>query len=364
MRKTRILRWRRDKEKQSAWVAAAPSARERARRKALLPADTQDLYAEGEFEYVDDEEELEEWQRGGAIADEQEMEGSPALGPAETGTDDERAPTPPPPSASCSAAGRARSPELPSPEKRPRTTAGHDAPAARRVHTRKAATPSAESVSGEDPGPPGSRTDAALGSGGCTAHALAKLGVFGSAAQAMAALDEQMAKTAAKLRGDQRGPTYVGVAGDRWHPKVVGDTVVGLPQGFHYRKVDLANEALPALLLGKRGDRLVQGYLLDGVLNDTFVKRNARGVEERFDTDPDDPTTPRANEAGWRHCVAVRKGRILEKEFDMEAQWLWLDEGGVPDASRGYLYKLLRVCEIARCSAPGTGCRGECRRAA
>jgi len=43
-----------------------------------------------------------------------------------------------------------------------------------------AAAPSAESVSGENPGPPGRRTDEVLGSGGCTAHALDKLVVFAS----------------------------------------------------------------------------------------------------------------------------------------------------------------------------------------
>jgi hypothetical protein len=63
-------------------------------------------------------------------------------------------------------------------------------------------------------------------------------------------------------------------------------------------------------------------------------------------------TTPASNEAGWRHSIAVRDGQILEKEFNMSTNWLWLDENNCPDHSKGYMYKILKVYEILPSHVP------------
>ena len=129
---------------------------------------------------------------------------------------------------------------------------------------------------------------------------------------------------------------YYGVPDDRWHPKVVQQTVIDA--GYDFRKVDLNNVELRKQL--KKGS-----YLVDGVLNKRYVMMDKGQQVECFD-DTGDNTTPWSNEAGWRHSIAVRDGRILEKEFAMSANWLWLDANNRPNSSKGYMYKILKVYEI------------------
>ena len=181
--------------------------------------------------------------------------------------------------------------------------------------------------------------DVTLGSGGCTAVALSKIGVFTSVEETKAKLDAQIPIYSSMVREDLRKPEFVGVPGDRWHPDVVKRAVIDA--GWHWRKLKLSEVSLATEL--KEGM-----YLVDGVLNDSFVKR-VRGKEERFNTDESDPTDPRQNEAGWRHCFAVEDGRILEKEFEMSTDWLWLKDNK-PDPDKGYFYKVLKVYRITRCT--------------
>eukprot|EP00966_Prymnesium_polylepis_P170545 3942355-Prymnesium_polylepis.1 len=84
------------------------------------------------------------------------------------------------------------------------------------------ATPAVDSSS-----PPGSHADEPLGSGGCTAVDLAKLGVYSSVGEAKKCLNRKMAPYSAKCRSDFRIPEHVDNPDDRWHPEVVKNAVVG-----------------------------------------------------------------------------------------------------------------------------------------
>jgi hypothetical protein len=61
------------------------------------------------------------------------------------------------------------------------------------------------SVSGSDPGPPGSSTGEILGAGGCTARAFYKLDLAASVAEAVSRLNHEMPIVAGLLRGDHAG---------------------------------------------------------------------------------------------------------------------------------------------------------------
>eukprot|EP00966_Prymnesium_polylepis_P167377 3869469-Prymnesium_polylepis.1 len=198
---------------------------------------------------------------------------------------------------------------------------------------------------GDGSSPPGSHTGETLGCGGCVAVALDRLGVITPVEVAKERLNAQMAPFAAKSRPDQRVPEFVGVPDDHWHKEVVKMAVV--EAGYHFQKLDLKAVNLAEVLKSGR-------YLIDGVLNDSFVKR-VQGKQVPYDTDPADESNPRENEGGWRHAIAVQDGRVLEREFDMSSEWLWL-KGSTPDPKRGYMLKVLVVYRITACT--GAGCAG------
>ena len=128
---------------------------------------------------------------------------------------------------------------------------------------------------------------------------------------------------------------------------------------YHHSALRIPGEVvqvrLAPLLPRNFAEELNNGrYLIDGVLNDSFVKL-VKGKEVPYDTDPADASNPRENEAGWRHAIAVQDGRVLEREFDMSIKWLWLD-GSTPCPKRGYMLKVLVVYRITACA--GAGCSG------
>ena len=177
-----------------------------------------------------------------------------------------------------------------------------------------------------------------VGGGGCTAWALFKLGVSASPEAAMTALNNRI------------GNNIWCKENDTWHPEVVKKAVIDA--GFHFHKVELAHCDLRSKL--KKGM-----YIVDGVLNDSYVKRGYAGIEYRQVTDPEDSTTPYNNEGAWRHAIAVSDGQVLEKEFDMSSLWLWLDDSNNIDRTKGYMYKICKVYRISKCSGVH-GCRGAC----
>ena len=178
-----------------------------------------------------------------------------------------------------------------------------------------------------------------VGSGGCAARVI-----------------NYWVPDAAQLLNSCIGTTNVAAAHSKadesWHPKVVEQAF--LSQGYHFHKVDLSAVDLNNTL--KDGE-----YLVDGVLNNTFSKMH-KGREYRYDTDPDDTTTPYNNEANWRHSFAVCKGEIFEIRpggFTMSTKWLWIGADNTPDRDKGYFYKIFEVYRIRVCKGK-TGCKGEC----
>ena len=160
----------------------------------------------------------------------------------------------------------------------------------------------------------------------------------------------------------------MGVEDDCWHPEVVKCAVI--EQGWHFRKLDLASVDL-------RHEIKTSALLIDGVLNDSYVrpKKHGDGVLcegglARFEadgmvriyTDPEDKTNPRTNEAGWRHTIATRKGKVLEKEFTLDAHYLWLGDNNQPDPNKGYFYKILKAYRVYKCTSNHPGCKGSCAR--
>ena len=192
-------------------------------------------------------------------------------------------------------------------------------------------------ASTDNSSPLGTRTGEMVGDGGCTATALAKLGVFRTVRLAMDALNANIDVVKQKMRPDAAAD-YFGVPDDRWHPEAVKLSVTDA--GYDFRKLKLQTVELRTLL--KNGS-----YLIDGVLNDHYVMMDKGRQVDCYD-DTGDTTTPASNEAVWRHSIAVRDGQILEKEFNMSSKWLWLDANNRLDRTKGYMYKILKVYEITR----------------
>lgn len=205
-----------------------------------------------------------------------------------------------------------------------------------------------------------------VGGGGCTAVGLAKLGVFPSVDEAKAKLNALIPKVAAKLgRTGEDVAAFVGVEDDCWHPEVVKRAVID--EGWHFHKLHLSSVDL-------REEVKSGSLLIDGVLNDSYVRTTRRGDSTilgltpegdgfvRVPTDPDDTTSPITNEAGWRHMIATRNGQVLEKEFSLPTDWLWLGFNSQPDPKKGYLYKVLKVYRVFKCKSKRKGCKGECQR--
>ena len=129
------------------------------------------------------------------------------------------------------------------------------------------------------------------------------------------------------------------------------------PSPLDLQKLDLSTVILSEEL--KSGS-----FLIDGVLNSSFLKCGRGGTCDRFDTVVGASTTPASNEGGVRHSIAVSGNRIMEAEFSMSADALWLsDSSNAPDRRNGYFYKIFKVYRIRRCLAPGSGCKGACGRA-
>ena len=216
--------------------------------------------------------------------------------------------------------------------------------------------------------PPASAHGKPLGSGGCVAHALHRLGLFVSVDEALARLNAEIAPVLAQRiaeHDDEAGAASsfldtdalartIGVHDDSWSADVMGRALARA--GFRVVELDLDQVDLAAAL--RQGGR----FLLDGVLNGQYTAADGVSVVH---TDPLDDSLPPPESAPerWRHSVAVSKGRVLEQmEREMPIKCLWLRPGTPcrPDASRAYLRSIDRAFRIAAAvpAARGGGTSG------
>jgi hypothetical protein len=194
--------------------------------------------------------------------------------------------------------------------------------------------------------------DSLLGSGGCTAHALSALGLFGTKSEAQEALNKEIQSVLAKERN--KNPNYpeakVGIINEQWCSEVVKNAIIA--QQYHLTKLKIEITDLKQTL--KSGT-----YLIDGVLNNSYVKR-VQGKLKTFKTDPGDiGPGPAQDETRWRHAIAIKDGTILEQQDQrLSISWLWLNENSIPDLSKGYMRKILKVYRITSCTGDGCLCKG------
>ena len=187
-----------------------------------------------------------------------------------------------------------------------------------------------------------------MGNGGCTAHALFKLGVFATVAGAKATLnaagDRILAKRREEVRDDyERERVYK--PDDYWLHEVIKIAVV--EAGYDFHKLDLLRDSL--------ADEVRKGaVLIDGVQNQHWMKGNVSNADSptnSWRTNAPDYTGlgPEAAPGRWRHSIAVQNGRVLEQNDDeFSARWLWLDGGSDPNPERGYMRHILKAYVITQ----------------
>jgi hypothetical protein len=194
----------------------------------------------------------------------------------------------------------------------------------------------------------GGVSDETVGSGGCTAHALARLGVYASVDMAKTALDREGAAELAR-RIETHGAAYdtakVYTPGDNWSSVVIKAAVVAA--GFDFRKVDLRTVCLRDVL--QHGT-----YFIDGTQNQHWQK--GRYV---FTSAPTfDGPGPEVSPQDWRHSIAVEDGQVLEQNDDtFSAKWLHLNADNTVDVSKGYMRNILKVYRLSVRTQPKPGAR-------
>lgn len=156
-------------------------------------------------------------------------------------------------------------------------------------------------------------TTTTMGTGGCAAVALWRLGFLSSLAEAEARAECLCVRENVWRLVREAGWTY--------HP---------LPSGASLHSSGCY------LVLGLVNDRFLQ--------HKTWVRfaRNAAATGE-------DASSPRTTPDEWRHVVAVKHGRVYRKYLPpLSCKWLWLDERGgtTPDPDKGYLHRIEEVYEL------------------
>ena len=200
------------------------------------------------------------------------------------------------------------------------------------------------------------------GDGGCTAVALTTLGVWPTLAEAVAALDAQIAPLHAKwqrLRG-QCEEAEAGLTGEQWHDEAILNAIKA--KGWHVRKLVLHPTKAAAVSLKAE---LGHGrYLVFGVTNNEWSKRVKGKVKPQPLKYPGWPAdAPHGSAAGWMHTVAIVDGRLRDFDASMRLTAehpLWLRKDNQPDREKGWLRSIRAVWRVFPCSRPGDGCRGEC----
>jgi hypothetical protein len=185
-----------------------------------------------------------------------------------------------------------------------------------------------------------------MGNGGCTAHALFKLGVFATVGQAKVALNAAGEQILAKRREEERGDyerLRVYKADDYWLHEVIKVAVV--KAGYDFHKLDLVQDSLAEEV--RKG-----AVLIDGIQNQHWMKGTVSDETNphcSWHTNAPDYTGlgPEAAPGRWRHSIAVKKGRVLEQRDDeFSARWLWMGEGNRPNPERGYMRRILKAYTV------------------
>lgn len=208
-----------------------------------------------------------------------------------------------------------------------------------------------------------------LGSGGCVAHTLYRLGIFASVEDATTRLNYEIAPVLARkllafdyssdggfLDTDEVARRSVGIRDNCWGVEVMASALG--KAGYNVLEIDLETVDLGALLRG------AGRFLVDGVLNLEYTAADGVTV---ITNDPMDDTLPSPAEAPerWRHSVAVIDGTIFEQmDRELSVECLWLCEAcevttkgapsARPDVQRGYLRQIDRVFEVTVAGSTGS----------
>ena len=213
--------------------------------------------------------------------------------------------------------------------------------------------------------PPASDNEVAHGGdGGCAAVALVALGVWLTLAEAIAALDAQIAPLHQKFVSIQKfvcAESEAGIPGEQWHEEAICEAVKAA--GWHVHKLHIHPTHAKKVSLATE---LARGkYLFFGKTNNRWAIKRRNGRPEfhlKYDGHAvDAPTDPEQN---WHHTVAVINGQMLDfkSKFSVK-EAMWLRDDNQPDPAKGYMRTTRKVWRLSKCIASaGKPCRGQCKR--
>ena len=148
-----------------------------------------------------------------------------------------------------------------------------------------------------------------------------------------------------------------GVDDVEWSNEVVSKAVQAA--GFHLVKVQNCVEGAKHVTDVDLDAMLHEGdaFLLDGYLNSKYL----HGTKWRTNR------VAGSAENRWRHSVAVVNYKVHDHPAficggEMSACNLWLDENATPSPKKGFMRQILKAYRVYKCTAPGTGCKGECHK--
>ena len=211
-------------------------------------------------------------------------------------------------------------------------------------------------VSGPVSQPPAASQDGETtgGDGGCTAAALANIGVFASKGAAAKALDAQIKPLHAKFvreRGEC-DESDAGIRGEQWHLEAICEAVK--TAGWHFKTVPIHSGQAKCVDLR---DTLKDGlYLIIGVVNARFEKhRKMVWLHKGYPAN-----APHDNPDEWIHSIAVTDGSVQDFTRKESLAALWLQANNQPKPEKGYMRTIRKVWRVYKCVHPGTGCKGDC----
>lgn len=194
------------------------------------------------------------------------------------------------------------------------------------------------------------------GDGGCTARALAALGVFASAEDAAANLDAQIAPQHAKFvreRGecDEKD---AGVRGEQWHDETIKNAVIA-HGGWHMQRLCI-EPTNPQKVDLKKEFNGGGAFLLLGVTNNQWYD----GSKKKPMKYPDySKNAPAHDPAAWMHSIAVKGNKVIDFELvEPVAKSLHLRMNNQPDPKKGYMRSIRKVYRLRKCIG-GVGCKGK-----